>query len=230
MYSLEKLNIKAYALSDNTKKHNEILKLLAIIFMVIDHIGALMFTDVEILRMIGRLAFPIFAYQLAQGYRYTSNVNKYMFRLWVFALISQIPFSLAFDTFKLNIMFTFLVSLFLIDKIAKKEYYWLFFVLAIPYFVPIEFSWYGVVLPVVFYLAKDNKAIALALSVALTVLYMVFNHYFIAVYAILGAFIALYFPKHELNIKMNKYFFYWFYPVHLAVLFLIKMILIQLLM
>lgn len=71
------------------------LKIIASIFMLIDHVGAI-FDKPEIFRLIGRSVFPIFAYMIAQGCKHTKNINKYLLRLGVFALISEIPFDLAF--------------------------------------------------------------------------------------------------------------------------------------
>ena len=64
--------------------------------MLIDHAGAVLFPQYEILRIVGRLAFPIYAYTLVEGLVHTHDVKKYMLRLGAFALISEIPFDLAF--------------------------------------------------------------------------------------------------------------------------------------
>lgn len=72
------------------------LKLIAIIAMVIDHVGAIFFPDQLWLRGIGRIAFPIFVFLLVEGLYNTSNIKKYLTRLGIFALISEIPFDLVF--------------------------------------------------------------------------------------------------------------------------------------
>lgn len=76
------------------------LKLIAIITMMIDHIGVVLLEDPSVLytlsRCIGRLAFPIFVFLIVEGFYHTSDVKKYLTRLGVFALISEIPFDLAF--------------------------------------------------------------------------------------------------------------------------------------
>ena len=87
----------------------EMLKWLAIITMTVDHVGAVLYQDFTVLRWIGRLAFPLFAYLLILGMENTRNVRKYFVRLFVFALVSQVPFFLAIDyaPFEfLNIFFT----------------------------------------------------------------------------------------------------------------------------
>ena len=68
------------------------LKIIACVFMLIDHIGY--FWDILPLRIIGRLAFPIFAFMIYNGYCHTSNKAKYALRIFVFAIATQIPFNL----------------------------------------------------------------------------------------------------------------------------------------
>ncbi len=73
---------------------NDTLKIIAMITMLVDHIGVLFFPGITLFRTIGRIAFPIFAYQIALGYTYTHDRNKYGKRLLIFAFISQIPLCL----------------------------------------------------------------------------------------------------------------------------------------
>ena len=72
------------------------LKMLGIFTMLIDHIGFMFLDDYlelyTIFRIIGRLAFPIFAFQLAVGYSHSKNKEKHIGRMLIFALLSQIPF------------------------------------------------------------------------------------------------------------------------------------------
>lgn len=77
--------------------------------------------------LFGRIAFPIFAFQITEGYMHTKDLKKYFKRLILFAIISQIPFMLFLSTFTspftLNIFFTLLFGLFAIyiyDKIPNK--------------------------------------------------------------------------------------------------------------
>lgn len=76
-----------------------VLKLIAIITMLIDHIGAVLLRSNADLywpsRTIGRIAFPIFVFMLVEGFHHTSNIRKYLTRLGIFALISEIPFDIA---------------------------------------------------------------------------------------------------------------------------------------
>ena len=75
-----------------------LLKLIAMISMLIDHVGAVVLPDVGILRWIGRLAMPIFAYCLMVGLEHTRSVKKYLLRLLIVAVISQPLFTWSFFT------------------------------------------------------------------------------------------------------------------------------------
>ena len=100
------------------------LKIIAMISMVFDHVGDMFFPSVMWPRMIGRLAMPIFSFFIAEGFAHTRDKKKYLGRLGLFALISEIPFDLAFDG-KIglghqNIMLTFFLAglaLMLFDRI-----------------------------------------------------------------------------------------------------------------
>ena len=79
-----------------------ILKIIALLVMFADHIGVVFdpLTDVILLREIGRVAFPIFIFFIAEGCRHTRNIKLYMWRLGLFAMISEIPFDLASADFQ----------------------------------------------------------------------------------------------------------------------------------
>lgn len=73
----------------NTKLSASSLKIIAMVTMLIDHIGFVF--NILLFRIIGRIAFPIFAFQISEGFLHTRNKSKYLFRLAVFALLSLIP-------------------------------------------------------------------------------------------------------------------------------------------
>lgn len=74
--------------------NNFILKLIAIITMLIDHIGYFYFPDVLFFRFIGRIAFPIYAFLITQGVFYTKDKIKYFKRIFIMAILSEVPFNL----------------------------------------------------------------------------------------------------------------------------------------
>ena len=93
-----------------------LLKIIGIITMLSDHIGHAILGNFSFFNLIGRISFPIFAFQAMQGYIHTKDLKKHIIKLFIFACISQIPFMLFLSTFTtnmyLNIFFTFLLGIF----------------------------------------------------------------------------------------------------------------------
>ena len=87
------------------------LKLLACLFMLIDHIGFILFPQQLLWRAVGRLALPIFAYLIANGWRYTKSKPKYFLRLLVFAIVCHLPLVIFVRMNSLNIFFTLSLGL-----------------------------------------------------------------------------------------------------------------------
>lgn len=113
---------------ERTPTHrNDTLKIIALITMLIDHIGAIFFPDEMLWRTIGRIAFPIFSWQLIEGYVHTSSRSKYGLRLFLFGCVSQIPYmfmnpELTFNPLHINIMFQLFSGILLLaacDQIGK---------------------------------------------------------------------------------------------------------------
>src|SRR4030065_495614 len=89
-----------------TDTRDDTLKIIGIVTMAIDHIGLILYPEVILLRVIGRLAFPIFAWYLVQGYMHTSSLKKYALRLGIFAVAIQAPYYFVTHLSNLNILFT----------------------------------------------------------------------------------------------------------------------------
>ena len=109
------------------------LHILAMVFMLMDHLWATVFTNAGWLTAVGRLAFPIFAFMIVEGYTHTKNLKKYVLRLLVFAVITEIPFNLMVGNSVIyythqNVLWTFLIGIGLIhinELARKKEKLWL---------------------------------------------------------------------------------------------------------
>ncbi len=166
-----------------------VLKVIAVVSMAIDHTGAVLFPEVTLLRYIGRLAFPIYCFLISEGYVHTRNVPKYLMRLGLFALISELPFNLAFggELFHFNscnvfvTLFLGLFALILFDTVVKWE--------GIPQFasyllalIPVaaiartadtlgsDYGKYGVLLIFIFYIFRENRTSAILVFALSTVL------------------------------------------------------------
>ncbi|TCT16751.1 TraX protein [Natranaerovirga pectinivora] len=219
---------------------NSTLKWIAIISMLVDHMGAVLFPQVIVFRAIGRLAFPIFAFLITEGFIHTQNINKYIMRLGVFALVSEIPFNLAFygRWFYLghqNIFVTLFLGLLAITLYEKyrvvdkqKADGYLFLMLFGAFIINSDYSIFGVLMIFVFYIfKKDFKKIVI--WNVIIVLSMVLPNWAANAFILnpwlilqLGALVSLYII-HLYNGKKGKqikYLFYMFYPVHLIFLYI----------
>ncbi len=104
------------------------LHILAMLFMLCDHMWATVISGNEWLTCVGRVAFPIFAFMIVEGYSYTSSLKKYVLRLLIFAVISEIPFNFMFGggfiyPFHQNVMWTFLIGIAAVhlNELARKK-------------------------------------------------------------------------------------------------------------
>lgn len=102
------------------------LHILAMGFMLCDHLWAMFFPKEEWLTCIGRIAFPIFAFMIVEGYLHTRNLQRYLLRMFVWAILAEIPFDLMYSSsifypYHQNVLWTFLLSLLLIILIEKSK-------------------------------------------------------------------------------------------------------------
>lgn len=217
-----------------------VLKIIAIITMFIDHIGYVIFNQFSYFNYIGRISFPIFAFQISEGYIHTKDIKKYMLRLFIFAIISQIPFmlfhSLIASGFYLNIFFTLLlglISIYIYDKSNNKLFGLLFAVIIAFFanFIHCDYGFYGISIIFIFYLFKDNMLYcALCFIIATSIRYLIpiitygiYIQYIISLCATIIPiiFISLYNGKKG---KDTKYLLYLFYPVHLLLIYCIHLL------
>lgn len=204
------------------------LKMIAIVAMLIDHVGAVLLPQYRILRLIGRIAFPIFTYTLVEGFIHTHDVKKYMMRMGVLALISEIPFDLAF-TGKLlefghqNVFFSLflgLLMLYLMKK-APNELHSLLSVLAILFvarYLRVDYGYNGLLMVFWYYHYRDNNLMKI-LGIAFINAFLMGGSQIYALFAL----IPILLHNGERGPKC-KGFFYGFYPVHLLVIYFINMI------
>lgn len=149
------------------------IKVLAIVCMVMDHVGLFFFPKLLIMRLIGRVAFPLFAWFVANGARHTRNINAYFGRLLLLALVTQAPFWYAnrligSPALYFNVVFTLclgLIAIMVMQKVANR-WLWLSAVVVCAAIATLFHSDYGaagVLSVVAFYLFSNNfRGMALA--------------------------------------------------------------------
>lgn len=209
------------------------LKLIAMIIMAIDHTGAVLLPQVIWLRIIGRLAFPIFAYMIAEGFYYTGSKNRYLLRMGIFACITEPVFDLAFyggiGFVHQNVCFTFFIAiagLYVIyimqQKVANIVAARLISCIIIVIFafaaqlLNTDYGSFGVMLVYVYYMLRDNYLEKHAFSTVFQIVCATGIQRYSAFSTI---------PLMLYNGKKGhglKYMFYVFYPAHLLVLYLIS--------
>lgn len=214
-----------------------VLKIIACITMVLDHVKLVIpSTQVTFNFIAGRIAFPIFAFLITEGYAHTKDLIKYVKRLALVGLISQIPYGILIKDFSaLNIMFTLILGLFVItiyDKIEKKyiSIPLCLLIIVIGELIQVDYGWFGVALILLLYIFKNKKQILPIVYIMLVILYfyirgMLILHpvcisYFVG-YIISIILIMLYNGKQG---KKMKYLFYLVYPVHMIILNIVSWI------
>lgn len=226
------------------------IKIIAVTTMLIDHIGAgvllpyvsqnydtlagngsldgflILYT---IFRTIGRIAFPIFCFLLVEGFVHTRDVRKYGFRLLLFSLVSEVPFDLLFFgtwfyPFAQNVYVTLFIGLVVLAGCRYCEYDSIKKMVvaaagcAAAWFLKSDYDMTGILLIVILYeLRRDARYQTIAGGVLAALSSRV---YFCA--AVL-AFIPIRMYNGTRGRLNLKYFFYWFYPVHILVLYLIQL-------
>ena len=219
---------------------NNQLKLIAMLSMTVDHIGYILFPRIMWFRIAGRLAFPIFAYMVAEGCSHTRNLRRYLGSMAMIAAICQVITFLAVGSIDQCIMvtFTLAIGLIILAKKAKEKgtlFAWIFLLggivtaFAITEILPrvvsgfsVDYNFIGVILPLCVYLTK-NKWTKLAVC-ALCLCALPIGVWWGQWFALLAIpLLALY--NGQRGKWRMKWLFYFYYPAHLAALWLLAMIL-----
>ena len=222
----------------------EALKIIACLTMLIDHTAAVFLSWDQALpfRIVGRLAFPIFCFLIAEGAHYSHNPLKYAFRISIGMVLAEVPFDLLFYG-KLtmehsSVMLTLLLGLIAILAVQKLPNVWLqlpmmAFCVVTAEYLNTDYGGLGVLLVLGMYLARDAKHAGILRVVLMTAICWAFNSYKVPIIGLfkipLQMFAVLSFIPIELyngrKLTTNvlcKWGFYLFYAVHIAALLLIK--------
>lgn len=185
-----------------------------------------------LMRTCGRIAFPIFCFLLVEGFCYTRNIRKYAGMLLLFAFISEIPFNLAvsrqmFDIGYQNVFFTLFLGTAMMfclkrwaDTLVKQAGIVILFC-GLAILIRCDYDYIGMLLIAAFYLFRERKRERTIITGVLA-----FLESWVCLGSAVLALIPIHFYNGERGKIRHKYWFYWFYPVHLLLLYLISIILL----
>lgn len=242
-----------WGLTHNGYDHR-FLKWFALITMTIDHVGHFLFPEYIELRMIGRLAFPIFAYLFALTYRYTSNRKRLLIQMSIAAVLTHGLLYLANVPELVNIFFLFMLGWLAFDAMDKRRIWLIIVIGALADFLGVDYGMYGIAVLTMFYFyhgQKNKQMLGYLIITSLFVLlpftspdmwamipsilssFFSFSwRYFIQALSVF-ALIVLFFYNDQKPVAyankqgafIEKYFFYIYYAAHLALLGLLRSIL-----
>lgn len=218
------------------------LKLIALFAMTVDHLGLFVFNDMLIMRGIGRLAMPIFAWMIAEGCYYTKNRLRYLLTMLGVGAVCQVVYLVAQNSLQQCILITFSLSVILIyalDYAEKKKNIFSLALLGIAFaaavyicvFLPgdlpgtdfsVDYGIYGVFLPVLIYMAKTKEQKLMASAIGLLPLALRLGIWQFPCFLALPL-LALY--DGTRGKRKMKYLFYIYYPLHLVAIYGISMLL-----
>lgn len=226
----------------------EVLKLIACITMFIDHFGHAIVPHLQvpymvelyyICRIIGRIAFPIYCFLLAEGMRHTRNAGKYILRLAIGILLAELPFDYALEghfcwSYQ-SVMVTLTLGAIMLLCMGKTEKKWLKLLLVVPFAVLAElaksdYGGWGILMIAVFALIDRLPFRVLGIllvnaameSAAIPVFGIPVSIQLLATLAMIP--IALYSGEKLTRSRAVQWGFYLFYPVHLLILWLITLL------
>lgn len=206
------------------------IKIVAVLSMLCDHIACVFLENpqyavlYQIMRAIGRISFILFCFVLVQGFLSTRDLKKYILRLFGFAILSEIPFDLAFYgtvcyVWQQNVLFTFLIGIFVLMGIRKYEtsimMECIFTILGCvaAWLLQSDYTYMGILIIVMFYLFRLEKKVQI-----MVIMLLIMIEGGMEVFALLGLPLCYFYLPQKKEKPLPKYFFYTFYPVHLLIL------------
>lgn len=208
------------------------LKILAMIAMTIDHVGMQLFPQLLILRIIGRLAMPIYAWMIAEGCRHTRDRRKYLLRMVSMAALCQAVSYFAMGSLYQCILVTFSLSICLICALDRGSR-WLSvgavlavgsICIALPLLIPgfdVDYGFFGALLPVAVYLGRTHRQKLLYASLPLVLLAAEYGS--VQWYALAALPLLALYNGQRGKANIGK-LFYWYYPIHLVVIYGISLL------
>ena len=202
------------------------LKAIAMLSMLIDHIAYYYGCDnpylYELMRTVGRIAFPTFAFLLAEGFVHTRNRQQYLISLFAFALLSEIPWMLLNHDGSHNVIFTLLAGILGLHVIENSKSHWVTAICITliglaTILADTDYSWRGFGLVLIFYMFRGRPELQTLFGIPLMYEY--------GIMGVLVAFSVIWLYNGERGFiqgKAWKYAFYAFYPVHLMMIYYLR--------
>lgn len=212
------------------------IKILACLFMLIDHIGIIFLPGCEIFRILGRVSMPLYAYSIARGIKYTRNIKNYYKRILEVSLIAQIPYCIMEGEIKLNICFLWLIGIWCITSLNKqlkrinKIIIMIFSIICVNA-LNIDYGVYGLLYLVITYYSliakEESKNKDKYMYISWSVLH-ISKIMFDSSHGIMQIFTLPAIPIIDIcnrygleSKKINNIFIQFFYPIHMIILLLI---------
>ena len=205
------------------------LKVIAMIFMVIDHVALYLMEHgtvlYETMRCIGRIAFPVFAFLIAEGFIHTRSRYRYFFTLLGFAVISEIPWYLLNGVDGThNVMFTLalgLATLMVLENLLQRSlvlgFLWTLGMAGLAFWLEVDYEWRGILLIVILYLFnRHGHSFPYSKGMQFFCTFALIMHYGVIGAVMACMILCLYNgTRGFIHGSIAKYGFYAFYPVHL---------------
>ena len=202
-----------------------VLKIIAVITMTMDHYSKIA-DGPEWFSLVGRVSFPLFAFLIGEGFRYTKDRKKYFYRIFLYALVLQIPDLLSIEKYDGNIFFTLsfgILSLLILNNTKLNKFIKIILVIIIVVsaeMLTLDYGSYGVMIIIIFYLFRENNIMTAFSFTAVNILWISFFQ--MSATQLYSIFVLpLIFLYNGEEGKKMKLFFYLYYPLHLIVLYLL---------
>ena len=211
------------------------LKILAMIFMTCDHVAVELLPDWDFLRIIGRLAMPIYAYMIAEGCRFTHDRKKYLWRLSSLALLCQVVYFFAVGSLYQCILVTFSLSVCLIWALETSPKSWGLLVFLASAFLceglpvllkgtdfAVDYGIVGVCLPALVYFGRTREEKLLGFTVGLILLALQYGG--IQWFGLGAVSLLMLYSGERGKLPIGR-LFYFYYPAHLVVIYGLSLLL-----
>lgn len=211
------------------------LKILAMIFMTCDHVAVELLPDWDFLRIIGRVAMPIYAYMIAEGCRFTHDRKKYLWRLSSLALLCQVVYFFAVGSLYQCILVTFSLSVCLIWALETSPKSWGLLVFLASAFLceglpvllkgtdfAVDYGIVGVCLPALVYFGRTREEKLLGFTVGLVLLALQYGG--IQWFGLGAVSLLMLYSGERGKLPIGR-LFYFYYPAHLVVIYGLSLLL-----